>query len=179
MKITPPLPLRCPRILAFALLFAATTSGAEALMYCERAVDFASISDPVVMRRIEERLQAIPAMKNHQLRRIDSQFAIAWQDEEECKNRFRCNYLLLDIRNDEARVVFAFRGTGTILVLGPELNTLSQLLDDDYGFYAFETNDFNYVVARLPRFLGPVWVEARSSEEKSIPCAYRKYRGQR
>lgn len=173
-------PLRRPCILIFAVLFAATTSGAEAFMYCERAAEYPPVSDPVVARRIEERLQAIPAMKNHRIGKMDGQFAIAWQDEEECRKLFRCYHLLLDIRNDEARPVFAFRGTGTIWALGSPLAVWSDPLDDDYSLQAFETDDLSYIEVRLPRFLGPVWVGAISAESKTMKaCAYRKYREQR
>lgn len=169
------MPLRS-RVVFLASMLAATTSTADALMYCDRASEYRPISDPVVTRRIEERLQAIPAMKHHQVRRIDGQFAIAWQDEDECRKLFRCYHLLLDIRNDAATVVFAYRGTGTIWVLGSANNTLSDLLDDDYSNSAFETDDFNYVVVRLPRFLGPVWVGTLPSDNKSMKaCARRKY----
>ena len=169
-------PLRGLRVVFLASMFAAITSAADALMYCDRASEYRPVSDPVVTRRIEERLQAIPVMKNHQVRRIDGQFAIAWQDEDECRKRFRCYHLLLDIRNDAATVVFAYQGTGTIWVLGSALNTLSDLLDDDYTMTAFETDDFNFIEVRLPRFLGPVWVGAAPSDDKTLKaCAYRKY----
>jgi hypothetical protein len=176
LKLASLLPLRGLRVVFLAWMLAGITSGADALMYCDRASEYPPISDPILTRRIEERLQAIPAMKNHQIRKIDGQFAIAWQDEEECRKLLRCYHLLLDIRNDEARVIFAFRGTGTIWVLGSALNTLSDLLDDDYSINAFETDDFNYVEVRLPRFLGPVWVGALPSDNKTMKaCARRKY----
>lgn len=169
-------PTRSLRILVLALMLATTTSPADALMYCERAKDYPPVSDPVVTRRIEERLQAIPAMKNHQVRRIDGQFAIAWQDGDECSKLFRCHHLLLDIRNDEARVVFAYRGTGTMWVMGLDGNAWSDQLDDDYSMKGFETDDFHWIEVRLPRFLGPVWVGAIPSDHKTLKaCAYRKY----
>lgn len=176
LKLASLLSLRGLRIVFLASMVAASISTADALMFCERASEYRPISDPVVTRRIEERLQAIPAMKHHQVRSIDGQFAIAWQDEDECRKLFRCYHLLLDIRNEAATVVFAYRGTGTIWVLGSALNTLSDLLDDDYTMTAFETNDFNFIEVRLPRFLGPVWVGAIPSDDKTLKaCARRKY----
>ena len=59
-----PKPLRYPRVAFFAWIVVATTSSADASMSCNRAAEYYPISDPVVTRRIEERLQAIPAMKN-------------------------------------------------------------------------------------------------------------------
>lgn len=175
LKLVSP-PLRYLRVIFLALMLAATTSGADAFMSCNRAAEYEPISDPVVTRRIEERLQAIPVMKNHQVRRIDGQFAIAWQDEDECRKRFRCHHLLLDIRNDEARVVFAYRGTGTIWALASPLSERSDQLGDRYTLEAFETDDFNYVKVRLPRFRGPVLVGAISSDDNTMrACANRKY----
>ena len=170
-------PLRCSRVVSIAFMLAATTSGADASMSCNRAAEYYPISDPVVTRRIEERLQAIPAMKNHQIRRIDGQFAIAWQDEDECRKRFGCHHLLLDIRNNEARIVFAYRGTGTIWAMAsPPPERPDELGEHQYTLGAFETDDFNYVKVRLPLRLGPVLVGAISSDDKMIKtCARRKY----
>jgi len=169
-------PLRSPRILTFVVLFAATTSGAEAFMYCDRAAAYPPVSDPVATRSIEARLQSIPAMKNHQIRSVDRQFAIAWQDEDECRKAFRCHHLLLDLRNGDARVVFAFLGTGTIWRLGSPIDQRSNPLNDNYALRAFETDEFNYVQVGLPRALGPVWIGAALGSDMALKaCKELKY----
>jgi len=165
------------RVILLASMLVATTSSADAFMYCQRAREYPIISDPLVVRRIEERLQAIPAMKNHQTRSIDSRFAIAWQDEDECRKFFRCHHLLLDLRNDEARVVFAFLGTGTIWLLGSPVTQRSNPLNDDYSLRAFETDEFNYVQVGLPSHLGPVWIGAASESDMTLKaCEGHKYK---
>ena len=158
-------------------MLTATTSGADALMYCERAAEYPPVSDPVVTSRIEERLQAIPAMKNHQIRSIDDRFVIAWQDEDECRKAFRCLHLLLDLRNGDARVVFAFVGTGTIWRLGSPVDQRSNPLNDNYALKAFETDEFNYVQVGLPRHSGPVWIGAALGSNTALKaCEELKYK---
>ena len=72
-----------------------------------RARELPPVSDPQVSGRIEERLQMIPVMKNHQVRALESGFAIAWQDEEDCTKLFRCYHLLLDTRDGATTIIFA------------------------------------------------------------------------
>jgi hypothetical protein len=160
-------PSRYPRVVLFALMFVATPSIADASTYCLRARELPPISDPQVKGRIEERLQAIPVMKNHQVRVLEAGFAIAWQDEEECRRSFRCYHLLLDIRDGAATIVFAYRGSGTIWELGTPPSTWSDSLQDHYSLKAFETDDSNWVQVQTPRLLGPVWVGAIPSDDKN------------
>jgi hypothetical protein len=156
-------PLRCLRIVFIALIFAGTTSTADAYMYCVRA------KDPMVKDRIEEPPQAIPAMKSHQVGALTTGFAIAWQDEEECRKR----HLLQDSRNGAATIVFTYQGTGTIWELGSPLAVWSEPLNDDHALKALDADDFNYIEVRPPqRRLGPVWVGAMPSESKTLKaCA--------
>jgi hypothetical protein len=170
-------PGRSPLIVVVALMLAATTSDADAFMYCDRASDYPAVSDPVATRRIEARLQSIPAMKNHQIRSVGSQFAIAWQDEDECRKAFRCNHLLLDLRNDDARVVFTLVGTGTIWRLGSPVDQRSNPLNDNYALKAFETDEFNYIQVGLPSHSGPVWIGAALGSNMTLKaCEEIKYK---
>ena len=170
-------PLRYWRAVLLVLMLVATTSSADASMYCLRTKELRPISDPLLKDRIEERLQAIPAMKSHQVGELTKGFALAWQVDEECRKSFRCHHLLLDTRSDAATIVFAYQGTGTIWVLASPLAEWSHLLDDDYAIKALETDDFNYVEVRLPqRRLGPVWIGAIPSDNGTLKaCADRKY----
>ncbi len=151
--------LRCHRVIFPALILAATASdAADASNMCLRAEQYAPVSNPVVARGIEERLQAIPIMKNHQVRALNRSFAIAWQDEEECRKRFACHHVLFDVRNDEARVAFVYRGTGTFMV--PTSTSMrDREYDDDYSAIGFETQSFTYITVSFPRRHGPLRIE--------------------
>ncbi len=74
-------------VVLLASLLVATTPCANASTYCLRANELPLVSDPLVKGKIEERLRAIPVMKSHAVRQVDPRFAIAWQDEEECRPR--------------------------------------------------------------------------------------------
>lgn len=170
-------PFRCLRGILLALLLTAATSTVDASQYCLRARQLPPVSGPMVKDRIEERLQAIPAMKNHQVGLLSNSFALAWQDEEQCTKLFRCYHLLLDIRNSAATIVFAYQGSGTVYQLGTPPFAWSDPLQDYYSLLAFETDDSNWVEVRIPRLPGPVWVGAKPSDNRNLnSCGYLKSR---
>jgi len=146
-------------VIFLASVLVTIASVAQAWMSCGRVEKYQPVSDPLIMERIEARLQALPAFKNRQIREINGNFAIAWQDEDECRRLFRCHYLLLDVRNNTVKDVLTFRGTGTFWVLGSPIAAWSASLDDDYSLRAFETEHFAFIVVRLPTWGGPVWVD--------------------
>lgn len=162
-------------VVLLASLLVATTPCANASTYCLRANELPLVSDPLVKGKIEERLRAIPVMKSHAVRQVDPRFAIAWQDEEECRKLFQCYHLLLDIRDGAATIVFAYRGSGTIQQLMTPPSTWSDTLQDHYTFMAFETDDFNWIRVRAPRLSGPVWIGAIPSDDLNLrSCGYLK-----
>jgi hypothetical protein len=162
--------------LRYLALMLVVTSSADASQYCWRAKQLPPISDPMVKGRIEQRLQAIPVMKNHQVGLLSSSFALAWQDEEQCAKTFRCYHLLLDIRNGTATIVFAYQGSGTIYQLGTPPFAWSDPLQDYYSLLAFETDDSNWVEVRTPRLPGPVWVGAKPSDDRNMTsCGFIKH----
>jgi hypothetical protein len=142
-----------------ASVFAAIATTAQAWMSCGRIEQYEPVSNPQIRQQIEAHVQALPAFKNRQIREIDSSFAIVSQDEDECRKVFRCHHLLLDVRDGAIKDVFAFRGTGTVLLLGSPIAVWSEPLHDDYSLRSFETEDFAYISVRLPRWGGPVWVD--------------------
>lgn len=170
-------PLRDLRVALHVLALVITTSSAGASNYCYRARDLPPISDPQVRGRLEERLQTIPAMKSHQVRRLTTGFAIAWEDEAECGKRLSCHHILLDIRDGAATIVFTYRGTGSINQLGTPPDEWLESLQDHYSFHSFETHDSNWVEVRMPRLTGPVWIGAvPSSGFSGQSCGFVKYR---
>jgi hypothetical protein len=152
-------------------------SVAQAWQSCERVEQYEPVSDPLIRQKIEAHVQATPAFKNRQIRKIHGHFAIVWQDEEECRKVFRCHYLLLDLRDNAVKDVFAFRGTGTVWTLGSPVAVWSEPLRDDYSYRGFETEDFVFLLVQLPRWSGPVWVDAPTDTKMLADlCGAYKYK---
>lgn len=168
--------VRYLRVVLLALILASTAPGVEASQYCLRARELPPVSDPQIKGRIEERLQTVPVMKNHQIGALTNRFAIAWQDEEDCRRSFRCFHFLLDIRDGAATIVFAYRGSGSIHELGTPPHEWSDQLQDYYTLRAFETDDSNWIEVRTPRLSGPIRLGAIRSDDKNLrSCGYLKH----
>ena len=173
-------PVRYLRVICLASMLVTNASLARAGATCERVETYRPVSNPLIVEQIEARLSAMPSFKNHQIREIDRNFAIAWQDEDECRKLFRCHYLLMDTRNSSVKDVLTFRGTGTVYWMYSPVAVWSIPLNDDYSMMFFETSEFNYLTVRLPRLRGgPVWVNAASPHATSTfpkMCAALKYK---
>ena len=158
------------------LMVATMASRADASQYCQRANLLPPISDPLIRGRIEERVRALPVMANHQVGLLSNSFALAWQDEDWCRKSFKCYHLLLDIRNSDATIVFAYQGSGTVYELGTPPFDWWDPLQDYYSLKAFETEDSNWIEVRIPRRPGPVWLGAKRSDDRNlVSCGYLKF----
>jgi len=172
-------PVRCLPVISLAAVFLTIVPVAQASMSCRRVENYDPVSDSLIMQQIETHLQSMPAFKNRQIRQMNSRFAIAWQDEEECRKVFRCHYLLLDVRDNAVKDVFAFRGTGTVWTLGSPIAVWSDPLHDDYSLKAFESDSYDYLEVRLPRRGGPVWIGGSTPEDTKMLqklCGAYKYK---
>jgi hypothetical protein len=84
---------------------------------------------------------------------------------KKCKEASSCYYRLLDLRNGAVKDVFAFQGSGKILMILSPVALWSELLQDDYSEMEFETRENTYLTIKLPSLGNTVLVVPESPEE--------------
>ena len=166
MKFTSPSKLiRRLRIIFIVSAFVTRATVAQASQTCTWIDNFTVSSGPPIQEQIHAHAKAIPGLESYQIRQINSRFFIVSSGEEKCREASTCLYRLLDVRNGAVRDVFAFQGTGRVLLILSPLAFWWEPLQDEYSYMAFETIDNTYLEVKLPRFGNTVLVVPQSAED--------------
>ena len=152
-------------IISIVSVCVTTASFVHASMTCTNVDKFPTISDPLIHEQLQAYVKTLPGLGSFQIGRIDSRFFIVSSEDEKCKEASRCYYRLLDLRNGAVKDVFAFQGSGKILMILSPVALWSEPLQDDYSEMAFETRENTYLTIKLPRWGNTVLVVPESSEE--------------
>jgi hypothetical protein len=142
-----------------------TTSFVHARMTCTNVAKFPAVSDPLIHEQLQAHAKTLPGLGSFRIGEISSRFFIVSSEDEKCKEASSCYYRLLDLRNGAVKDVFAFQGSGKILMILSPVALWSELLQDDYSEMEFETRENTYLTIKLPSLGNTVLVVPESPEE--------------
>jgi hypothetical protein len=146
-------------------IFVTTASIVQASMICMRVDKFSVVSNPAIQQQLQAHVKTLPGLTNYEIRPINSRFFIVSSENEKCKESSSCYYRLLDLRNGVVKDVFAFQGSGKVLMIASPEAVWSEPLQDEYSAMAFETRENTYLEIRLPRLGNTVFLLPLSPEE--------------
>lgn len=159
--------VRYLRAIFIASVFTTAASMAHASMTCTWIDEFPVVSKSPIREQLEMHVRALPALKDYQIRQINSRFFIV-SDEGKCKETSRCYHRLLDLRNGVVKDVLVFRGAGRVWMMLSPTAVWLEPLQDDYSNMAFATPENAYITVQLPIWGDTVLIDASPLEETKM-----------
>jgi hypothetical protein len=163
--ISLPKVVRCMSAIFIVSVCVTTTSFVHARMTCTNVAKFPAVSDPSIYEQLQAHAKALPGLGSFQIGQISSRFFMVSSEDEKCKEASSCYYRLLDLRNGAVKDVFAFQGSGKILMMLSPVALWSEPLQDDYSEMAFETRENTYLTIKLPSSENTVLVVPETPDE--------------
>jgi hypothetical protein len=155
-------------VAALSFTYVTNVTNVQASIICSRIEKLPAVSDPHNRELIENDMKARYGTMPLKVAALNERFYIVRPDDERCLKK-QCYYRLNSLVGDRITERFAFRGTGWMLISGPQLDGASDFSDDTYSRIFFEAEKGAYLGIGLPRRESTVTVEAWSRESLKLP----------
>ena len=161
-------------VIFIASFFLTTASIVQASMMCTKVDELPIVSEPPVLEQLQAHVKTLPGLGSYQIKDISSRFFfksrffIVSSQDEKCKETSSCHYRLLDLHNGAVKDVFAFQGSGRVLIILSPTAVWWPLLQDEYYYMEFETRDNTYLGLQLPLLGNTVFVVPQSPEDTKM-----------
>jgi hypothetical protein len=155
-------------VVALSFTYVTNVTNVQASIICSRIEKLPAVSDAHNRELIEKDMKARYGTMPLKVAALNERFYIIRPDDERCL-KMQCYYRLNSLVGDRITEQFAFRGTGWMLISGPQLDGPSDFSGDTYSKVFFEAANGTYLGIGLPRKERTVTIEAWSRELLKLP----------